>query len=56
MRGVIVVLMVIVMSLMIGVTYSLEAEGPAIEAERYEKIWCKEPGGELEACAIKGTP
>ena len=23
------------------------------EIERYEKTWCKEPGGTLEACAIE---
>ncbi len=45
------------MVLMLGaVILVADILAPGAETERYEKVWCKEPGGTLEACAIRLAP
>ena len=46
------------LALLVGmgaVELAADAVAPGTE-QRYEKIWCKEPGGTLEACAIEIKP
>ena len=42
-------------ALVLSVGVTAHSEGQP-EVERYEKTWCKEPGGTLEACAIELAP
>ncbi len=46
--------LIVAFGIMLGVWAATFSAPP--EIERYEKTWCKEPSGELEACAIEVTP
>ena len=48
------IILTLALMLMLGaVTLAADMIAPGTEPERYEKMWCKEPGGTLEACAIR---
>ncbi len=46
---------VLVLALLLAIgTVELVADAIAPGEQRFEKAWCKEPGGTLEACAVIG--
>ena len=51
------IVLTLALMLMLGaVTLAADILAPGAETERYEKVWCKEPGEPLSACAVAVTP